>query len=560
MTGVRVLGGLARAQYAAVLRMRWRMLVHSLRTRQGKFELGARIFATGFFTVVWLGAGIGCGVLAHQITADGQLLYLPALLWPLFLMWQVVPIMLSAAQESVEFNFLLRFPVSFRSYVLLYLAFGIFDPASMLGGICLAGIWIGVVSAVPGLAIWTAGALGLFALFNFLLTRTIFAWIERWLAQRKTREILGIVALCFFVGVQLLNPAIRAHRGHSSAIEQPALLHTLRTAEAVQVVFPPGLAGDAVAAAAKGSYPAALGLLGAVALYLGGVGGLLALRLRAEYRGENLGEAARAVKGRARSPRLSFERETAVPTTQNRRAEGPVVAILVKELRYLSRSGVMLFGLFAPLVLIFAMGGPMRANGGFSMQYVFPFAVAYGFLPLTRQFCNSLGTEGAGIQLYFLSPTPFRQVMLAKNVLQTGLFCVELALVAPIAVYRFGRPGPELALATLCWLLFALPANLAAGNVLSITMAYRMTLTRVSREQGSVGNGLLSLLIQLLIFAVGVAVYLPLAITDLAVFAAPVLLALAAGSFVAWLRILAKIDQMANERRESLMAVLVRPA
>src|SRR5277367_7148693 len=97
MTNVTMSGGLARAQYAAVMQMRWRMLMHSLRTRQGKFELGARIVARVFFSVVWLAAGTGCGVLAHQIASDGQLLYLPALLWPLFLMWQVVPIMLSAA-------------------------------------------------------------------------------------------------------------------------------------------------------------------------------------------------------------------------------------------------------------------------------------------------------------------------------------------------------------------------------------------------------------------------------------------------------------------------------
>ncbi|HZD50138.1 MAG TPA: hypothetical protein VE178_15455, partial [Silvibacterium sp.] len=207
------LGPLARAQYAAVLRMRWLMQIHALRTRTGKFELGARIFATGFFAFIWLCAGTGCAVLAHQITADHQLVFLPFLLWPLFLMWQVVPIMLSSAQESVELNFLLRFPVSFRSFVLLYLVFGLFDPSSMLGGICILGIWIGVVTATPALALWTALALGLFALFNFLLTRMIFAWIERWLAQRKTREILGIVFFVFFLSFQLVNPAWHSHSG-----------------------------------------------------------------------------------------------------------------------------------------------------------------------------------------------------------------------------------------------------------------------------------------------------------------------------------------------------------
>jgi ABC-2 type transport system permease protein len=260
-----IFGPLARAQYAAVLSMRRRMLINSLRTKGGKFELGARIFATGFFGTVCLGVGTGCGFLAAQITSDHQLIFLPALLWPVFLMWQVVPVMLSTAQESVDFNFLLRFPLGFRTYSLLYLFFGLFDPSSILGGMCMLGIWTGVVVASPGLVIWITFALLLFALFNLLLTRMIFAWIERWLAQRRTREILGIAMLCVFLSFQLLNPALRSHSGHSASINRPALLHTLKIVQAVQVFFPPGLAGDGVAMAAKGRHLAGFGYLCAAA-------------------------------------------------------------------------------------------------------------------------------------------------------------------------------------------------------------------------------------------------------------------------------------------------------
>ncbi len=554
-------GPLARAQYAAVLGMRWRMLVNSLRTKAGKFELGARIFATGFFGTVCLGVGTGCGFLAAQITSDHQLFYLPVLLWPVFLMWQVVPVMLSTAQESVDFNFLLRFPLGFRTYSLLYLFFGLFDPSSILGGMCMLGIWTGVMVASPHLVIWITSALLLFAFFNLLLTRMIFAWIERWLAQRRTREILGIVMLCVFLSFQFLNPALRSHSGRSASINRPALLHTLKIVQAVQIFLPPGLAGDAVAMAAKGRYLAGFGYLCAVALYATAAGALLALRLRAEFRGESLGEAPVLALVKRTAPRDSSQASTERLLPRRRGwLDGPVGAVLTKELQYLSRSGVMLFGLITPVVLIFAMGGPVRADREMPIHFVFPIAIAYGFLPLTRQFCNSLGTEGAGIQLYFLSPTAFRSVMLAKNLLQAGLFCLELVLVATIAVFRFGVPPPTLAIATFCWVLFALPANLAAGNILSITLAYRMTLTRLSREQGSVGNGLLSLLIQLLIFVVGIAVYLPLSLIHHAILAGPVLLLLAAGSLAMWLRGLAKVDGMANRRREALMATLVRPA
>lgn len=556
-----IFGPLARAQYAAVLVMRRRMLLNSLRTKAGKFELGARIFATGFFWSVCLGVGTGCGVLAAQITSDHQLIFLPALLWPVFLMWQVVPVMLSTAQESVDFNFLLRFPVNFRTYSLLYLFFGLFDPSSLLGGTCLLGIWAGVMVVRPELVIWITSALLLFALFNLLLTRLLFAWIERWLARRRTREILGIVILFVFLSFQLLNPALHSRSGHPPSINRPVLLHTLKIVQSAQALFPPGLAGDAVAMAAKGRYLAGSAFLGAVAFYAAVAGTLLALRLRAEYRGESLGEApAPALTKRAVVHALSPTEQTSLSPRRPGWLDGAIGAVLIKELQYLSRSGVMLFGLITPLVLVFTMGGQLRSDRSVAIQFVFPIAIAYGFLPLTRQFCNSLGTEGAGIQLYFLSPTTFRSVMLAKNLLQTGLFCLELVLVATIAVFRFGAPPPSLAIATCCWVLFALPANLAAGNVLSITLAYRMTLTRLSREQGSVGNGLLSLLIQLLIFVVGVAVYLPLSLIHHAILAGPVLLLLAAGSVLLWLRGLANVDRMANRRREALMQTLVRAA
>jgi hypothetical protein len=68
------------------------------------------------------------------------------------------------------------------------------------------------------------------------------------------------------------------------------------------------------------------------------------------------------------------------------------------------------------------------------------------------------------------------------------------------------------------------------------------------------------LLIQLLIFLVGVVVYLPLVLIHRELMAGPLLLLLATGSIWAWLRGLTNVDGMANRRRETLIATLVRPA
>lgn len=543
-----LLSPLPRAQYAALAEMRWRMLLNSLRTRRGNFELAARIVGIGFFSLLGLAMGAGLGLGAWRFASDGTLQFLPFLIWPVLFLWQLTPVMVASFQEHVDLSVLLRFPVSFGSYLLQYLVYGLFDISSILGGICLAGIWTGLVCARPNLVVWVTVVLMAFAAFNLLLTRMIFSWLDRWLAQRRTREILGIVFLFLILGVQLLNPAFYQHSGqqpgHRSRMTRSATVRTLRTADRIQSFLPPGLAARAIHKAARGHEIQALASLGGLALYACAAGSLLGLRLRAEYRGESLGEAPQRVTKPEETRGNAFD------------FAGPIGAVVEKELRYLARSGVMLYSLVAPLIVLFVLG---RGSGaGFAANYGLPVGVAYGFLGLTRLVYNSLGGEGAGIQLYFLSPTPMRTVMLAKNLVHLGLFALELVVVCSIMVFRFGIPGTEILAATVCWLLFALPVQLAAGNVLSITMAYRMTLTRMSRDQGAAGNGLLSLLIQLLVFGVGVAVYLPLAHMEHARLAAPVFLVLAGGGAIAWLRVLSNADRMAERRKEALIQSLAR--
>ena len=142
---------LARTQYAAPTRMRLQMLVNSLRSKQGSFDLAARIIRITFFLAVGLAIGSGLGVSAFQITKDNELRLLPLLFWPVMMLWQFAPVVLASFQEPVDLTLLLRFPVSFGSYVLDYLVFGLLDASSILGGFRLVGICTGMVWARPEL-------------------------------------------------------------------------------------------------------------------------------------------------------------------------------------------------------------------------------------------------------------------------------------------------------------------------------------------------------------------------------------------------------------------------
>src|SRR5580704_935932 len=79
----------SRQQYAAVAAMRWQMLRHSLRTKRGNFELGARVVTTLFFAVIALGASVGLGFGAYSIATEHSLRLLVVLFWPVFLLWQL---------------------------------------------------------------------------------------------------------------------------------------------------------------------------------------------------------------------------------------------------------------------------------------------------------------------------------------------------------------------------------------------------------------------------------------------------------------------------------------
>ncbi len=190
---------------------------------------------------------------------------------------------------------------------------------------------------------------------------------------------------------------------------------------------------------------------------------------------------------------------------------GPIAAVFEKDLRTLLRSGPMLYNLAAPLVMAVVFGGAMHGGqfSQFRVEYALPVGMVWAFLGLTRLVCNNLGGEGAGLQFYFLSPTPLRTVVLGKNLLHLTLFVLEAAVIAALVVFRFGEPSPSIVAATVAWILFAVPANFTAGNLLSVRMPYRLNLARIRREPGALGNGLISVLVQFSLLAVGGVVVVP---------------------------------------------------
>jgi ABC-2 type transport system permease protein len=542
-----------RTQLTAIAWLRWRLFVNALRTTRGQMELLSHIFISLAFALGGLGGAFGIGVAAFFLLSSGKPEMLALLFWLIFFFWQVFPIMSAAFTNNPDSSDLLRFPLGYGSYFLVRLAYGAFDPASALGSLWSLGILAGLSFAKPALLPWAFLVLLAFVGFNLLFMQMIFAWVERWLAQRRTREIMGILFFLILLSFQLIRP-LTEHFGKG---DRPEVQRFVKVLAPVQGILPPGLAADAIVQGIYPRWPAALSsfaLLGAFAL---AIGYGLHVRLRAQYRGESLSEAA-AASAPPLDRRLHLGWNLPAFAT-------PVAAVFEKEVRYLLRSGPMLLTLIMPIfmLLVFRLGpmNSMRHSGGFlarTPNLAFPVAAAYTLLMLTNLVYNTFGGDAGGIQFFYAAPVSFRDIVLAKNLTHAGILAVE-TVVAWIAVTSFyGRPALDITLATLAGLLFAAPLNFAVGNVLSIYSPKKLDYSKFGRQRASQTTVLISLALQLVVAGVGVSAFWMARYFGDSWLAILILLVLAGMSLIVYGMILNRVDRLALERRETLIAELCR--
>jgi len=538
-----------RAQLAAIAWLRWRMFSNSLRTTRGKAEVISRVLMTVFFTVGGFGGSFGSAVGAWYFVSHGKPEMLAVMFWAVFLFWQLFPIMSTAFTNNPDSGDLLRFPLGYRAYFLIRLAYGSFDPAAALGCMWLTGMLLGIAAADPLLLVWALPVVALFAAFNLLFLQMVFAWLERWLAQRRTREIMGVLFILVMLSIQLIGPAMQHFE------RQPATEKTLDLVVSVQAFLPPGLAADAIAQVAHEHF--AIGassflFLGSIAALMGC---LLHLRLRAQYRGENLNESAAAgVRQEARGLRLGWS----LPGFSQ-----VVAAVFEKEVRYLLRSGAMLLALIVPLFMLVVFRlGPARSmwhtNFMRAPDVAFPAVAAYSLLALTNIVYNSFGGEAGGIQFFFASPACFRQIVLAKNLMHAAIVLTHATLAWLLINFLYGRPAFDVTVATLAGLLFAAPLNFTAGNLLSLYSPKRIDVSTIGRQRASQVTVLISLVVQLVIVAVGVAVFMLARLYNNFWIATLLFLVLAALSLSVYRIALKRSDTIAIERREALISELCR--
>jgi ABC-2 type transport system permease protein len=542
-----------RSQLAAIAELRWHMFVNGLRSKRGKMELASRIIVAAAFAFGGFGAFIGASVASWYLVSHDQAEILAVPLWMVFFFWQVFPVMATAFTNNPDSSELLRFPLTYRSFFLIRLAYGFFDPASALGSVGLLGILIGITIARPLLFPWSFLVLLTFALFNLMLMQTLFAWLERWLAQRRTREVMGILFILLMLSFQLVGPMMQRYQRRPN----PEFRQVVEFATEAQGFLPPGLAAAAIAQSARAQYMvgfSSLLFLGSLAL---ATGYLLHLRLRQQFRGENLSEAA--ARPAATAPPQPVPIGWDLPGLPQ-----SVAAVFEKEIRYLLRSGPMLLTLIMPIfMLIIFRLGPMSQLHHSSFlsrtpDMAFPAAAAYALLVLTNLVFNSFGGDAAGMQFFYASPATFQHIVLGKNLMHAFIL-VANTLLAWIAVTIFyGAPATAISIATLAGLLFAAPLNFTAGNLLSLYSPKKRDFATFGRQNASQTTVLVSFGIQIVTVGIGATVFAIARLYHNLWIASLIFLGLTVVSIVVYIVVLGRINAIALERREMLLAELCR--
>jgi ABC-2 type transport system permease protein len=461
--------------------------------------------------------------------------------------------MATAFTNNPDSSDLLRFPLNYRSYFLVRMVYSLFDPVILLVSLWSFGILAGVGFAKPRLVPWTLLVLLVFAAFNLLFMQMAFAWAERWLAQRRSREVMGVLFILLMLSFQLIGPlAGRLSRQPSTNVQR-----FVDFLAPVQGFLPPGLAADAIAQAVSSNFLVGFSSLALLAAFATLVGYLLHLRLLAQYRGENLSEvAAVSTLPRDRSLHLGWS----LPGFS-----APVAAVFEKEVRYLLRSAPMLLTLIMPIfILVIFRMGPMNSAGrsGFifarTPDMAFPSAIAYTLLVLTNLAYNNFGGDAAGIQFYYASPVTFREIVLAKNLTHIGILGIETVLAWLGVSLLYGSPALDVAIAALAGLLFAAPVNFSAGNLLSIYSPKKLDYSKFGRQRASQVTVLISFVVQIFVVSIGVGAFWLARHYGNFWIATLILLLLAVISISVYWMILSRIDRVALSRRETLVAELCR--
>ncbi len=469
----------AHVQLMAVAWLRWRLFVNAFvrRRPKGAHQVMGLVFAILLRIILWpilavmvLGPVAFSGFLAWELINEGHPQELAPILAGLMIFWQFVSvngINIGSATKTFDASTLIRFPIPFPRYLVLRVLIGLLTPSTIVGCLASLAVAVGLGIARHELLLPALMAMGIFALMNVFFTRMLAAWFERWLANRRFREIFSVLMASSFIFIQLAIPSRSSI--HAQRTMMPWYMRVAHHSAASLGWLPPGLAAHAILSGQNVLMALRLGgLLAYTALFLA----IFALRLHKQFLGELLVDspsiAGKAPEKRAEQiNRARVEIAGVAPSEPERSLIPPVIsACLRKEFMILKANTQALVGLITPLFFVFII---LRGPAGRHTEYFLPVALGYVLLGVVGSFYNVFGADGTGVQLYFMAPVRMSSVIAAKNMTQMTLVVIEITAAWTLVVLLAQKPIPlSVQVASGLWLIFFVAANLAFGTLRSI--------------------------------------------------------------------------------------------
>ena len=183
---------------------------------------------------------------------------------------------------------------------------------------------------------------------------------------------------------------------------------------------------------------------------------------------------------------------------------------------------------------------------------------AYCLLLLTNIVYNSFGADGGGIQFFLTSPVSFRKVAGAKNLAQLTVLTLDIFILWVGIRVVYQPPGFAVIALTFAWYLFAVPLNLAVGNLLSVYSPKRIDYATFGRQRPAESTIILSLLVQMGSIGVGaLCIFISRLYSNLWI-ATLTLLGLAVPALAGYFILLSRLDRIVMQRREVLATELCK--
>lgn len=479
-------------QLKALIWLRWRLTVNQWRRNHRTGPVFAVILVIIFLGLAVCGAAAGlAGGTMGLAKAPPTIMMLTwdVLVVVFMFLWTLGIVLELQRSEIIDQNRLMHLPISpWGSFVLNYLASHL--------SFSLAFLFPGMLGLTVGLAIGRGPVMMFLLPLVFFFFFMITAWtccLRSWLAslmvnKRRRRTVIAGVTIVFVLLCQLPNLLVNglpSHRRSNTSsqtmtdqdqkkVHKEEMAQKLHVFEEIHKYVPVLWLPQGAKSLMEGRmWPALWGGFGMLGLGLLGLARAYLTTLRF-YRGEKDNKSIKPPSAKKQiSPGSKLLVEWTIPSVPEEAA-----ALAFANLRALARAPEVKMALAINVFIVAIIGSGVLMHKSGSISESFEPFVAMGtiiltFMGLSQLMFNHFGFDREGFRSLVLSPALRRNILLGKNLallpVACILFAVFLVLVTVLLHLR-----PTAIFASVLGFCGGFPALSALGNLLSISMPYRM--------------------------------------------------------------------------------------